>query len=419
MAEHENFQKRSFELSMLIYDTRYRSTSIQVIALLIFFSFVVWLINNTAANMAVSGKDIDFSFLFNQSGYDINQKFLEYNSQSTHLRAAVLGVMNTLVLSAMGCITATILGVTVGIARLSKNWIVSRIMAVYIEIFRNVPLLLWIILVMAVTVESFPRPNAFRGADPSATMKLFDSVALTNRGIYLPEPLFSKGLGDIALFSNSFSISLDLMVILFVLISSILCIKKIKKRASRIQEATGERPTTWYWVISVLVIPTFIVLVILGFYLGYPELKGFNFKGGIQLRNSLIALWVALSLYTSAFIAEIVRAGILAVSSGQSEAASALGMRPNRIMSLVILPQAMRVIVPPLISHYLSLTKNSSLAIAVGYMDVTGTLMGITLNQTGRELETLLLGMSIYLCISLMISSVVNWYNKKNDLVGR
>ena len=419
MAEHENFQKRSFELSMLIYDTRYRSTFIQVIALLIFFSFVVWLINNTAANMAVSGKDINFSFLFNQSGYDINQKFLEYNSQSTHLRAAVLGVMNTLVLSAMGCITATILGVTVGIARLSKNWIVSRIMAVYIEIFRNVPLLLWIILVMAVTVESFPRPNAFRGADPSATMKLFDSVALTNRGIYLPEPLFSKGLGDIALFSNSFSISLDLMVILFVLISSILCIKKIKKRASQIQEATGERPTTWYWVISVLVIPTFIVLVILGFYLGYPELKGFNFKGGIQLRNSLIALWVALSLYTSAFIAEIVRAGILAVSSGQSEAASALGMRPNRIMSLVILPQAMRVIVPPLISHYLSLTKNSSLAIAVGYMDVTGTLMGITLNQTGRELETLLLGMSIYLCISLMISSVVNWYNKKNDLVGR
>jgi len=419
MAEHENFQKRSFELSMLIYDTRYRSTFIQVIALLIFFSFVVWLINNTAANMAVSGKDINFSFLFNQSGYDINQKFLEYDSQSTHLRAAVLGVMNTLVLSAMGCITATILGVTVGIARLSKNWIVSRIMAVYIEIFRNVPLLLWIILVMAVTVESFPRPNAFRGADPSATMKLFDSVALTNRGIYLPEPLFSKGLGDIALFSNSFSISLDLMVILFVLISSILCIKKIKKRASRIQEATGERPTTWYWVISVLVIPTFIVLVILGFYLGYPELKGFNFKGGIQLRNSLIALWVALSLYTSAFIAEIVRAGILAVSSGQSEAASALGMRPNRIMSLVILPQAMRVIVPPLISHYLSLTKNSSLAIAVGYMDITGTLMGITLNQTGRELETLLLGMSIYLCISLMISSVVNWYNKKNDLVGR
>jgi len=419
MAEQINFQKRSFEFSMLIYDTRYRSTSIQVIALLVFFSFVVWLINNTAANLAVSGKDIDFGFLFVQSGYDINQKFLEYSSQSTHLRAAVLGVINTLVLSAMGCVTATVLGVIVGISRLSKNWIVARIMTVYIEMFRNVPLLLWIILVMAVTVESFPRPNAFRGADPSATMKLFDSVALTNRGIYIPEPLFLNGLGDIALFSNSFSISLDLMAIIAVLISSIWCIKKVKRRAARIQEATGDRPITWYWVVSILVIPTFLLLIALGFHLGYPELKGFNFKGGIQLRNSLIALWVALSLYTSAFIAEIVRSGILAVSAGQGEAASALGMRPNRIMSLVILPQALRVIVPPLISHYLSLTKNSSLAIAVGYMDVTGTLMGITLNQTGRELETLLIGMSIYLCISLIISSIVNWYNRRNDLVGR
>jgi general L-amino acid transport system permease protein len=419
MAEKINFQKRSFEFSMLLYDTRYRSTSIQVIALIVFFSFVVWLINNTATNLAVSGKDIDFSFLFVQSGYDINQKLLEYTSQSTHLRAAVLGVLNTLVLSAMGCIAATVLGVIVGIARLSKNWIIARLMTVYIEMFRNVPLLLWIVLVMAVTVESFPRPNAFKGADPSATMKLFDSVALTNRGIYLPEPLFSNGLGDLALFSNSFSISLDLIAIMAVLISSIWCIKKLKKRANRIQEATGDRPTTWYWVVSILVVPTFLLLLALGFYLGYPELKGFNFKGGIQLRNSLIALWVALSLYTSAFIAEIVRSGILAVSAGQSEAASALGMRPNRIMSLVILPQALRVIVPPLISHYLSLTKNSSLAIAVGYMDITGTLMGITLNQTGRELETLLIGMSIYLCISLIISSVVNWYNRRNDLVGR
>lgn len=412
MAEQENFQKRSFELSMLIYDTRYRSTSIQVIALLIFFSFVVWLINNTAANMAVSGKDIDFSFLFNQSGYDINQKFLEYNSQSTHLRAAVLGVMNTLVLSAMGCITATILGVIVGIARLSKNWIVSRIMAVYIEIFRNVPLLLWIILVMAVTVESFPRPNAFRGADPSATMKLFDSVALTNRGIYLPEPLFSKGLGDIALFSNSFSISLDLMVILFVLISSILCIKKIKKRASRIQEATGERPTTWYWVISVLVIPTFIVLVILGFYLGYPELKGFNFKGGMVIRPEFIAMFLALSIYTGAFISETVRSGILSVTKGQREASAAIGLKPTWIMRLIIIPQALRVIVPPLTSQYLNLTKNSSLGIAVGYADLVHGFGGISLNQTGQAIECMVITMATYLAISLIISFFMNIYNK-------
>jgi len=194
---------------------------------------------------------------------------------------------------------------------------------------------------------------------------------------------------------------------------------KIKARAKRIQEETGIRPTTWYLRLGVIFIPTILLLVYLGFYLGYPELKGFNFKGGIHLRNSLIALWIALSLYTSAFIAEIVRSGILAVSKGQTEAAGALGIKPNVIMALVILPQALKVIVPPLISNYLNLTKNSSLAIAVGYMDLTGTLMGITLNQTGRELETLLLGMSIYLTISLLISAVINWYNRRNDMVER
>ena len=193
----------------------------------------------------------------------------------------------------------------------------------------------------------------------------------------------------------------------------------IKHRADKTQEETGDRPTTWYLRLGVIVIPTGLLLWILGFHLGYPELKGFNFKGGTHLRNSLIALWLALSLYTAAFIAEIVRAGILAISKGQTEAAGALGLRPNKIMSLVILPQALRVIIPPLISNYLNLTKNSSLAIAVGYMDITGTLGGITLNQTGRELETLLLLMLIYLCISLSISAVMNWYNNKAKLVER
>ena len=157
----------------------------------------------------------------------------------------------------------------------------------------------------------------------------------------------------------------------------------------------------------------------LGFYLGYPELKGFNFKGGTYMRNSLIALWLALSLYTAAFIAENVRAGIQAVSKGQSEAAFALGISPSRTMNLVVLPQALRIIIPPLISQYLNLTKNTSLAIAVGYMDMTGTLMGITLNQTGREMETLLMGMAVYLAISLIISGVMNWYNNSVKLVER
>ena len=204
-----------------------------------------------------------------------------------------------------------------------------------------------------------------------------------------------------------------------VLAASIWAAGKVKKRAKHIQEETGIRPTTWYVRLALIFIPTILLLIYLGFYLGYPELKGFNFKGGIHLRNSLIALWIALSLYTSAFIGEIVRSGILAVSKGQTEAAGSLGIKPNVIMALVILPQALRVIVPPLISNYLNLTKNSSLAIAVGYMDLTGTLMGITLNQTGRELETLLLGMSIYLSISLIISAVINWYNRRNDMVER
>jgi general L-amino acid transport system permease protein len=171
--------------------------------------------------------------------------------------------------------------------------------------------------------------------------------------------------------------------------------------------------------VGIIVIPTAVLLWVLGFHLGYPELKGFNFKGGTYLRNSLIALWLALSLYTAAFIAEIVRGGILAISIGQSEAASSLGLRPNRIMSLVILPQALRVIIPPLISNYLNLTKNSSLAIAVGYMDITGTLGGITLNQTGRELECILMLMLVYLAISLSISTVMNWYNNSVKLVER
>ena len=171
--------------------------------------------------------------------------------------------------------------------------------------------------------------------------------------------------------------------------------------------------------LSIVILPIVITLWALGFHLGYPELKGFNFKGGIYLRNSLIALWIALSLYTAAFIAENVRSGIQAVAKGQSEAAYALGISPGRTMSLIILPQALRIIIPPVISQFLNLTKNSSLAIAVGYMDLTGTLMGITLNQTGRELETVLMGMAIYLIISLAISTVMNWYNNSVKLVER
>ncbi|MBV1897212.1 MAG: ABC transporter permease subunit [Rhodobacteraceae bacterium] len=415
-------QKESFRLSMLLYDSRYRSATIQVVALIGFIILVGWLIYNTSQNLAALGKGIDFGYLVEPAGYDINQRLLEYSSRDTHFRAAIIGLLNTLVVALLGCITATVLGVVIGVLRLSNNWLVSRIMAVYVETFRNIPVLLWIVLAMAIMIETLPSPKAFRGDNATASMMLNDSVAITNRGVYVPEPLFSRGLGDIHLFGNSsirFDISLDLIAILIVLAASIWAVNRVKHRADKIQDSTGDRPATWYLQLGLIVVPVGILLAILGFHFGYPELKGFNFKGGTHFRNSLIALWLALSLYTAAFIAEIVRAGIMAISKGQTEAAEALGLRSGKIMSLVVLPQALRVIIPPLISNYLNLTKNSSLAIAVGYMDITGTLGGITMNQTGRELESILLMMLVYLSISLSISAVMNWYNESVKLEER
>ena len=410
--------KRSFTPSMLLYDTRYRAMTIQVVAIMCFMLLVSWLISNTVQNLNALGKGVSFGFLGQPASYDINQRLIEYTSRSTHLRASVVGLLNTLLLAVMGCALATVIGVFVGVLRLSRNWIVARLMTVYIEGFRNVPVLLWIVFAMAVLIDTLPKTSDFRGENATASMFLGDTVALTNRGLYIPEPLFMNGLGDLPVL-GLFEISLDLIAFLLVLGAGIWAAARVKRRADRMQEETGTRPATWHWRILLVAGPVAALLYVLGFTLGIPELKGFNFRGGIYMRNSLIALWLALSLYTAAFIAEIVRAGIMAVSKGQTEAAYSLGLRPGRTMSLVILPQALRVIIPPLISQYLNLTKNSSLAIAVGYMDVTGTLGGITLNQTGRELESILLLMACYLAISLSVSAVLNWYNDKVKLKER
>jgi len=420
MSINPNPPGQGFQLSQLLYDTRYRSMTIQIVALILILMCFGWLINNTVVNLANLGKEIQFKFLGESAGYDINQRLLEYNSTDTHLRAAFIGLLNTLLLAFMGCVTATVVGVLVGVLRLSKNWLVARVMTVYIEIFRNVPVLLWIIVVFSIMIEVMSPPSAFRKGE--ASMIFNESVAITNRGVYVPEALFSRSLGDIHFFGDSslrFDVSLDLIAFLVVLFAGIYAARRVRLRADKIQSETGERPTTWWQRLALIFVPAIILLSVLGFHLGYPELKGFNFKGGTYMRNSLIALWIALSLYTAAFIAENVRAGIQAVSKGQSEAAFALGISPSRTMNLVILPQALRIIIPPLISQYLNLTKNTSLAIAVGYMDLTGTLMGITLNQTGREMETLLLGMAVYLGISLLISAVMNWYNNSVKLVER
>jgi general L-amino acid transport system permease protein len=311
------------------------------------------------------------------------------------------------------------------VLRLSNNWLVARLMTVYVEIFRNVPVLLWILLFYVVLSEAMPEPKDFRltdamiaaGETPKASMLLNDTVAITNRGMSVPAPLFDRGLGSVTIATIPFN--LNFLAVLAVLIGSFLVNRNLLRQARPVQEDTGDRPVTWWKSILIWVAPVSLLLLALGFHLDYPALKGFNFTGGITVAHAFTALLIGLSLYTGAFIAEAVRSGILAISRGQTEAAYALGLRPGRTMSLVILPQALRVIIPPLISQYLNLTKNTSLAIAVSYMDLRGTLGGITLNQTGRELECMLMMMLVYLTICLLISSVMNIYNKAVQLKER
>ena len=404
MNTSELARRDKFQFSMLLNDKRYRSYTFQFFALFILICAMAYLGKNLLENLAAAGLNISYSFLGEPAGYDINQRLIEYNSQSTHLRASIVGVLNTLLVAFLGCIAATFFGVTAGILRLSNNWIVAKLMMIYVEIFRNVPVLIWILIIHSVFLAFLPQPKAFRGENPEATM-LWDAFAFTGRGFYIPKPVFYDGS-------------------LFVIVTSILSIAGIfafRYYARQKLYLEGKLVETRWTSVGIFFIPTLIIYFALGSPIGleYPELKGFNFKGGIHARGSLISLWFALSIYTGAFIAEVVRAGSQSVDKGQSEAAGALGMRPNFIMNLVILPQALRVIVPPLISFYLNITKNSSLALAVGYMDITGTLGGITLNQTGRAIEAVLLLMLFYLVISLSISAIMNVYNRSIMLKER
>ncbi|WP_397544139.1 ABC transporter permease subunit [Roseovarius salis] len=397
-------QKASFRLSMLIYDTRYRSYTFQMIALLLLIAAFAWLGSNLMQNLRDAGLSISWEFLGEPSSYDINQTLIEYDSRSSHWRATLVGVINTLLVSLLACMTATIIGVAAGVLRLSKNWLVRKLMAVYVEAFRNVPVLIWIIIIFTIMTAVMPAPRAFRGEDPDASM-VFGAMAFTNRGVYIPKPLFEPAG----------------WVVLGIFIASIVGVFAYRRYATKLLYDTGKLLPMGWPSLAILLLPAILAFFVLGrpISLEYPELGGFNFSGGIQILGSLIALWFALAIYTGAFIAENVRAGILSVSKGQTEAAASLGLRPGRIMNLVVLPQALRVIIPPLISHYLNITKNSSLAIAVGYMDLTGTLGGITLNQTGRAIETILLLMLFYLAISLSISAIMNVYNNAIKLKER
>ncbi len=397
-----------FRLSQLIYDTRYRSLTIQAVAFILLMLGLWELVSNTIYNLRALGKDFNFSYLGNRAGYDINQMLIPYNADMTHGRAVLVGILNTLLVSVMGIVLATVIGVMAGVLRLSRNWLVARLMTVYVEIFRNVPLLLWILLIFAVMSEAMPQPRDFKpNAEgvAEASMLFGQSVAITNRGVYLPAPVFHTG-------------SFVVVVAFLLSIGGALAWRRHARKA--LYDSGRDLPMVWP-ALAILIVPTVLLFFAMGrpITLEYPALTGFNFSGGLQIRNPLIALWLALSLYTGAFIAENVRAGILAVSRGQTEAAYALGLSPGRTTSLVVLPQALRVIIPPLISQYLNLIKNSSLAIAVGYMDVKATLGGISINQTGRELEGMLLMGLFYLVISIVVSTAMNAFNARIRLKER
>ncbi len=385
-------------LYRMINDKETRAVAIQIITMALLFAFIFYIVRNAIVNLEAIGKGYSFKFLSEASNYDINQTLVEYTSRSPHSRAALVGILNTALVAVTGIILATIVGFTLGVLRLSSNWLINRTVYVYIEYVRNVPVLLHILLVHGIVVNTLPIPKkAINLAD--------GTFFLTNRGFYAPKPVFEPAMWA---------------VFIAFLIAVGFC-WWFNRYAHKVQDETGKAyPVFWISLAAIIGLP-----VIVYFFAGspmtfdYAALKGFNFKGGMVLRPEYLALTLALSLYTAAFIAEIVRAGIQAISHGQTEAAFALGIKPNRTMQLVIIPQALRVIIPPLSSQYLNITKNSSLAIAIGYMDIVATIGGISLNQTGREMECMTIVLALYLSFSLVISAFMNWYNKKMRLVER
>jgi general L-amino acid transport system permease protein len=374
-----------------------RALIFQAIVLAAVFAFFAYIFSNTLHNLEKRGISTGFDFLNNEAGFGILMSLIPYDETYTFGRTFLVGLLNTLLVSFLGIILATILGFIIGIARLSNNWLIAKIATVYIETFRNIPLLLQILFWYFAMLPLLPHPRQ--------SVNFGEAFFLNSRGLYLPAPLFESAF-------------LWVLAALFV---AIIAVVILVRWAHRRQAATGQ-PFHTFWVsLAILVALPAAAFVITGMPLDWdlPELKGFNFRGGMTIIPELAALLLALSIYTAAFIAEIVRSGIQAVSHGQTEAAYSLGLRPGKTLQLVIIPQAMRVIIPQLTSQYLNLTKNSSLAAAVGYPDLVAVFAGTTLNQTGQAVEIIFMTMMVYLTISLLISLFMNWYNKKMALVER
>lgn len=388
---------QGFSLARLWNNKEARSVIIQILTVILMFAFIAYIVSNAIANLAAIGKTFSFGFLFEPASYDISQTLIPYTSRSTHLRAAVVGLLNTLLVAGCGIVLATVLGFVMGVLRLSSNWLVNRMAYCFIEFTRNVPVLLHILLIHGIIVTTLPVPRQ--------AVDVADAFYLTNRGFFVPQPVFETAFWAVAI----------------AFVAGIAFAIGFRRWAHKVQDETGRiYPVFWVGLGAIIGFPL-IAFFISGMPLSWdvPALTGFNYQGGMVLRPEFMSLWLALSYYTSSFIAEIVRAGILSVSRGQTEAAYALGLRPNRTLALIIIPQALRVIVPPLASQYMNLTKNSSLAIAIGYMDIVATIGGISLMQTGKEMETMIIVLMTYLVISLSISAFMNWYNERTKLVER
>ena len=356
-----------------------------------------YLVSNTIDNLNRQKIASGFDYLGREAGFEIGDSMIDYSPASTYARAIWVGILNTLRVAVLGIILSTILGTLIGVGRLSPNWLLNKICAWYVEAFRNVPLLLWLFLFYKLISEAFPGPR-------QAISALWGSMFLSNRGLYFPVPMadpIHKWMG---------------VGLLVGIVGAVMLHRWAKKR----QEATGQPFPSITAGAGVVIGVPFVIWLAAGApsAMSWPALKGFNFEGGTVIQPEFTALLLGLVLYTSAFIAEIVRSGILALHKGQSEAAAALGLSRTQSMRLVLLPQALRVIVPPMTSQYLNITKNSSLAIAIGYPDLVASI-NVTINQTGQAIENILLIMAAYLSVSLSISAFMNWYNKQIALRER
>ncbi|MGR6861285.1 amino acid ABC transporter permease [Aliivibrio salmonicida] len=381
----------------LFYNPTFRAILFQVIAVAALVFFFYSIVNNALSNLESRGIATGLAFLDQEAGFGIGLSLVEYDETHTYGRTFVVGLLNTALVSVLGILFATLLGFTVGIARLSSNWLVSRCATVYIETFRNIPLLLQIFFWYFAVLQALPSPRQ--------SLSLGDSIFLNVRGLFFPGPIFEQG-------SNLIGMAVVLAIVFIIFLS---------RWAHNKQALTGQQtPVLRYSALLLVGLPTLAYFISgMPVSIEYPELKGFNFRGGISIIPELAALVVALSVYTASFIAEIVRSGINAVSHGQTEAAMALGLPRNKTLKLVVIPQAMRIIIPPLTSQYLNLTKNSSLAMAIGYPDLVSVFAGTTLNQTGQAIEIITMTMAVYLTLSLLTSFLMNIYNNKVALVER